>query len=152
MNERPDSARRALGCSRFVPSKAKYAAWILVGWLRNERGVAGLAGAGAIWALSATALGFAMRANLAAEERARLHSFGGAGLAIRHLHGAAVLWTLGFTVLQLLSFLTFAFVLRACFRLRTAICFSVGAGLVMVGDVLGLLGVLVWVGTTLGAE
>lgn len=122
----------------------------LYGWLRNERGVAGLAGGGVVWVLSAAALGLAMRANLAADEQALLHDFGGAGVVIRHLHGSAVLWGLGFTMLQLLSFLLFAFVLRACYRLRSAVCFSVGAGLVMVGDLLGLLGLLVWVGVTVG--
>lgn len=121
---------------------------MLFGWLRNERGVAGLAGGGLVWVLSAVALGFAMRANLAADGQGRVHDFGGAGLLIRHLHGSAVLWGLGFAALQLLSFFMFAFVLRACFRLRTAVCFSVGAGFVMLGDALGLAALLVWVGMT----
>ncbi len=121
---------------------------LLFGWLRNERGVAGMAGGGMVWALSVVALSFAMRANLAADEQGRVHDFGGAGLLIRHLHGSAVLWGLGFAALQLLSFFTFAFVLRACYRLRSAVCFTVGAGFVMLGDALGLAALLVWVGMT----
>ncbi len=125
---------------------------MLFGWLRNERGVAGLAGGCLVWVLSAMALGFAMRANLAADEQGRVPDLGSAGVLVRHLHGSAMLWGLGFTVLQLVSFLTFAFVLRACYRLRSAMCFSAGAGFVMVGDVLGLFGLLVWVGMTTGWE
>ena len=123
---------------------------VTLDWLRNGRGVAGLMGGAVLWVLSAVALGWAMRANLAADEQALLHDFGGAGVLIRHLHGSALIWGLGFTALQLLSFLLFAFVLRACYRLRSAVCFSVGAGLVMAGDVLGLLGLLVWIGVTTG--
>ncbi len=57
-----------------------------------------------------------------------------------------------FTLLQLASFLLFAFVLRAAWRLRTAMCFLLAAGLVMAGDTAGLLALLVWLGLTLGAS
>lgn len=124
----------------------------LLGWLRNGPGVSGLLGGGVVWALSLVALGMGMRANLAADGQRHLRSFAGTELLIQHLHGAAVLWTLCFTALQLGSFLTFALVLRASFRLRTAVCFSAGAGIVMAGDVLGLLGLLVWVGSTLDPQ
>ncbi len=119
-------------------------------WLRNERGVAGLAGGAAVWGLSAFALSLSMRANLAADDQGRLQQFAGTDVVIRHLHGTAVLWGAGFTALQLLSFLMFAFVLRACYRLRSAVCFSAGAGLVMAGDVLGLFVLMCWVGLTMG--
>ncbi len=62
-----------------------------------------------------------------------------------------VLWCAAFTLLQLASFLLFAFVLRACWRLRSAVCFALAAGLVIAGDLAGLLALLVWLGVTLGA-
>ncbi len=91
-----------------------------------------------------------MRANLAASELGRVHDFGGVGVVIRHLHGAAVLWSVGFAALQLISFLISTFVLRACYGVRSAVCFSMGAGSVMLADGAGLFGLLVWLGMTLG--
>ena len=63
-----------------------------------------------------------------------------------------VLWCTAFTLLQLASFLLFTFVLRASWRLRSAVCFALAAGLVITGDVAGLLALLVWLGFTLGAS
>ena len=63
-----------------------------------------------------------------------------------------VLWCTAFTFLQLTSFLLFAFVFRAAWRLRTAVCFTLAAGLIMVADAAGLLALLVWLGLTLGAS
>ena len=62
-----------------------------------------------------------------------------------------VLGCAAFTLLQLASFLLLAFVFRASWRLRTAMCFSLAAVLVMAGDAAGLLALLVWLGITLGA-
>ena len=62
-----------------------------------------------------------------------------------------VLWCIAFTLLQLTSFLLFAFVFRASWQLRSALCFLLAAGLVMVGDTAGLFALLVWLGVTLGA-
>ena len=121
----------------------------LFGWMRCRQGVAGLAVGGVVWVLSLWALFFAMRANLAAD-----HVFAHGvvrAVAVRNLHWAAVAWGLGFTVLQLGSFLVFAFVLRSCYRLRSAVCFVLGAGAVMAGDALELLGVLIWLRVTVGA-
>lgn len=109
------------------------------GFGRRGSGVAALAGA----------LFFAMRANLAAD-----HAFANGIVrtaAVKNLHRVAMGWGLGFTVLQLGSFLAFAFVLRSCYRLRSAVCFVLGAGAVMAGDALELLGVLIWLRVTLGA-
>ncbi|WP_263385288.1 hypothetical protein [Granulicella arctica] len=122
----------------------------MFGWLIRDRGVVGLLTGFVLWAISAVALGFSMRANLAASMQERSHNFGDAGLLIQHLHGSAVGWSLCFTALQLMSLVATAFVLRACYRWRTAACFIAGAGFVMIGDVLGLLGLLVWLGTTVG--
>jgi hypothetical protein len=112
--------------------------------------LAGLLAGLLLWMLSAGALALSMRANLAASLQQRTHVFAGATLQIRHLHSIAVAWSLSFTTLQLLSMLVVTFVVRACYRLRAAICFTFGAGSVMLGDLLGLLGMLVWLGTTPG--
>lgn len=122
---------------------------LLFAWLDNGWGVSGLAGGGVLWLLSAASLACAMRANLTASTARQNLAFAGTEMLIHHLHGAAVLWTLGFTTLQILSFLLFAFVLRGSYRLRSALCFAFGAAFVMVGDVLGLIGLLFWVASTL---
>ncbi len=119
-------------------------------WLRNERGRSGLLAGVILWVMSAGALTRSMQANLAASVQEQVHDFGSAGPLIRQLHGAAVGWAVGFTLLQLMSMLLITFILRACYQLRTAICFVGGTGFVMFGDLLGLLGLLVWLGTTLG--
>ncbi len=121
----------------------------LFGWLDHRWGVSGLIGGGLLWFLSAGSLALAMQANLAASAQQSRLPFGGAAMLGRHLHSVSVLWTLGFTTLQILSFLFFAFVLRGSYRLRSAVCFAVGAGFVIAGDVLGLFALLVWVGMSL---
>ena len=118
-------------------------------WLRNGRGVAGLLAGLLLWLLSAGALALSMHANLDASFLQHTHPFGRAAPLIRHLHTIAVAWSIAFTTLQLLSLLVTTFVVRACYRLRAAICFTLGAGSVMLADLLGLLGLLIWVGTTL---
>jgi hypothetical protein len=118
-------------------------------WLRNGRGVAGLLAGLLLWVLSAGALALSMHSNLAASLQQRTHPPGGAALVVRHLHSIAVGWSIAFSTLQLLSMLVTTLVIRACYRLRAAICFSLGAGSVMVSDLFGLLCLLIWVGTTL---
>ena len=118
-------------------------------WLRNGRGVSGLLAGLLLWALSAGALTLSMQANLEASFLPRTQVFGGATLLMSHLHTLAVAWSVAFTTLQLLSILVTTFVIRASYRLRAAICFTLGAGSIMVADLLGLLGLLIWVGTTL---
>ena len=120
---------------------------MLFAWMRNVGGLLGLVGGAALWALSGWALTLAMRANLAASALGRAR---GDGSVLDHLHGTAVLWSLGFTGLQLTSFLVFTFVLRACYRLRSAVCFAMGGGFVMLGDVAGLFALLVWLRMTEG--
>lgn len=111
--------------------------------------MAGLVGGGVVWLLSLGALVFGMRANVAADH-VFLHGIERT-VAVRNLHRAAIGWGLGFSVLQLGSFLAFAFVLRSCYRLRSAVCFALGAGAVMAGDALELVGVLIWLRATVGA-
>ncbi len=125
---------------------------MLFAWLRNRDGIAGLLFGVALWVFSAVALALAMQANLRASGLVRTCGAGGAELLIRHLHVTATVWGIGFTALQLASLLALTFVLRSCYRLRTAICFVMGAGAVMLGDVLGLFTLLLWLGVTLGAR
>ncbi len=122
---------------------------LLFAWRDNGWGVFGLLGGGLLWLLSAGSLALAMRANLTASAQQHNLAFAGTEVLIRRLQGAAVLWTFGFTTLQILSFLLFAFVLRGSYRLRSALCFAFGAAFVMIGDVLGLIGLLFWVARTL---
>ena len=124
---------------------------MLVGWLRNRYGGAGLLAAAMVWGLSAVALALAMQANLAASGQMHIHRVDAAERLVRQLHLAAIVWSVGFTTLQLASFLTFTLVLRASYHLRTAVCFALGAGIVMLGDGLGLFVVLLWLRVTLGA-
>ena len=114
-------------------------------------GVAGLAFGGGLWALSAAALAVAMRRNLDASRLFALHSDAGRA-AVSHLHGSAVAWAVAFTLLQLGSFLVWAFVLRATWQLRTAVCYTLGAFLLMAGDCFGLFCLLVWLRLSLGAQ
>ena len=109
----------------------------LLGWI-------GVLGACAVWIASGFALAIAMHqishaSNPPARTRASSSEL------------AMMFWCAAFTLLQLTSFLLFAFVLRASWRLRSAVCFTLAAGLVMVGDAAGLLALLVWLGVTLGA-
>jgi hypothetical protein len=100
---------------------------------------------------SAFCLAVAMHYNLDASDLSRGH-----GLlertAVARLHGVAVGWAGAFTFFQLAGFLVFTFVFRAAWRLRAAVCFTLGAGLVMVGDCVGLVCLLVWLRLTLGSS
>ena len=101
---------------------------------------------------SVPVLAFAMRANEAASLRFRRHGFG-----LEHessadmLHTQALLWGVLFVALQLAAPLLLAFTLRAAYRLRSAVCFALGAGIAMTLDALGLFGLLVWLWWTLGS-
>ncbi len=116
----------------------------------SRRGWAGILASLFVWLLSVPVLGMAMRSNeaafvvLARREPGRAHG------NIALLHASAVLWGLGFIGLQLLAPLLLAFTLRAAYRLRTAVCFTISAGCAMLLDGLGLLALLVWMGLTLG--
>jgi hypothetical protein len=114
-------------------------------------GVAGLGFGGGLWALSAASLAFAMRQNALASGLSSLHSLA-ATAAITRLHATAVAWAVGFTLLQLASFFVWTFVFRAAWRLRAALCYTLGAVLLMVGDCFGLFCLLVWLRITIGAE
>ena len=116
----------------------------LFSWLRNGRGVAGLLGGAAVWMLSEGLLTLAMRANWAAAEQMQVIERMRVERMVLHLNGSAVGWSLGFIALQLISFVIYAFVLRSCYRLRTAVCYALGAGLVMAADATALFGLLVW--------
>jgi hypothetical protein len=114
-------------------------------------GITGLACGAGLWALSAAALAFAMRQNLDVSQLTPLHSAAGR-TAAAHLHGAAVAWALGFTLLQLASFLVCAMVFRAAWRLRTALCYTLSGFLLMAGDCFGLFCLLVWLRLSLGSD
>ncbi len=104
-----------------------------------------------VWSVSVPVLALAMRANEAAFVQLRWPSLGREQDSVRELHTHAVLWGLVFVALQLTAPLLLAFTLRAAYRLRSAVCFTLGAGAAMVLDALGLFGLLVWLGWTLGA-
>ena len=105
----------------------------------------------AAWIASATALAVAMRH--LEHTSSLLRTYPAHSIPARETTSdlPAVLWCLAFTFLQLASFLLFAFVFRASWRMRSAVCFSLAAGLVLAGDAAGLLALLVWLGLTLGA-
>jgi hypothetical protein len=96
------------------------------------------------------ALAFAMRQNLEASSLAQLHGTR-VRPAIEQMHGAAVGWSLGFTALQIASFLVVAFVLRTAWAWRSAVCYTVAAMLLILADSFGLFCLLVWLRITLGA-
>jgi hypothetical protein len=114
-------------------------------------GLAGLAFGAGLWALSAASLAVAMRQNLDASQLGSVHSLAGKA-AMTHLHQAALAWAFGFTLLQLASFLVCAFVFRAAWRLRTALCYTLSGFLLMAGDCFGLFCLLVWLRLSLGAD
>ena len=100
-----------------------------------------------MWLASGFALALAMRhgiqsAHAAGAQHAK------PGSAISFMAAGCLV----FTLLQLASLFLFAFVFRAAWRLRSAVCFSLAAGLVILGDAAGLLALLVWLGITLGAR
>ncbi len=114
-------------------------------------GVAGLVFGGGLWTLSAGSLAIALRQNDLASKVAILH-IPAATSAMTRLHGEAVAWAVGFTVLQLASFLVWAGMLRSAWLLRAAICYTLGAVMLIAGDCFGLLCLLVWLRISLGAN
>ena len=105
-----------------------------------------------VWGASVPALAFSMQANEAAflvlrQRSSSLKYESRAG----ELHGHALLWGMAFVALQLSAPLLLAFTLRAEYRLRSAVCFALSAGIAMALDGLGLLGLLAWLRWTLGA-
>jgi hypothetical protein len=117
----------------------------------NGRGVAGLAFGGGLWMLSAATLAVALRQNALASEVQSLHRLAAAP-AITRLHGAAVAWAVAFAALQVASFLVWAAILRTVWLLRAAVCYTLGAVMVMAGDCFGLFCLLVWLRISLGAN
>ena len=113
----------------------------MLGWI-------GVLFACAVWIASVLALALAMHHISHAPAPPRTHP---ARTGARSSELAIALWCAPFTYQPLTSFLLFAFVFRASWRLRSAVCFALAAGLVMVGDGAGLLALLVWLGITLGA-
>ncbi len=103
-----------------------------------------------LWVASVLALAHAM--NHLERASSLLRTYPGCGAPARDSSDLpAVLWCSAFSFLQLASFLLFTFVFRAFWRMRSAVCFSLAAGLVIVGDAAGLFALLVWLGLTLGA-
>lgn len=114
----------------------------------------GVFGACAVWLVSALALVFAMGHgtwNSPFQPAQSAHATGSRHAQAGSADLLMAVGCMGFTLLQLASFLLFAFVFRAAWRLRSAVCFSLAAGLVVAGDVAGLVALLVWLGITLGA-
>lgn len=110
-----------------------------------------LLAASSVWITSVLALAFAMGQGIETSPLQRTYP-----LRISHVSAntsdlPVALGCIAFTLLQLASFLLFAFIFRACCRLRSAVCFSLAAGLVIAGDAAGLIALLVWLGVTLGA-
>ena len=103
------------------------------------------------WGLSVPVLAAMMQANEEASHLERTHGFAGAARSITHLHATAVVETVVFIALQITSLLLLTFTLRAAYRLRTAVCFTVGAAVPMLLDGLGLFALLVWLRLSLGA-
>ena len=122
-----------------------------------EDGTRGLGRAGLlvsllVWSASVPALALAMQANETAfvllhQHNVSLEQDG----SVRGFHTHAVLWVLVFIALQLSAPLLLALTLRASYRLRTAVCFALSAGVAMMLDGLGLFGLLVWLWWTLGS-
>ena len=110
----------------------------LLGWV-------GILVSCAIWIASVLALAFVMHHLSSTSTHPVRTNPGSSDLAM-------VLCCAAFTLLQLTSFLLFAFTFRASWRLRSAVCFALAAGLVIAGDGAGLLALLVWLGVTLGAR
>ncbi len=105
-----------------------------------------------LWAVSVPVLALLMQANEAATQPGRLRGFGADGRSIAHLESIAVLSGLGFIALQIAAVLTLTFALRAAYRLRTAVCFTIGAGMPLLLDACGLFGLLLWLRLSLGAR
>ena len=122
---------------------------MLYEWFAKRSGQLGIAASLLVWAVSLPVLALVMQANQAAW---RDGAFRGAELheKLMWLHAAAVFWSLVFVLLQLVAPLLLAFTLRATYRLRSAVCFSIGAGCAFLLDVVGLFAMLIWLRFRLG--
>ena len=117
--------------------------------LARRAGQIGIVASLFLWLVSLPVLGLAMQANQAAW-RGNAYRVVGVN-EIRWLHGIAVIWSLVFVLLQLMAPLLLAFTMRAFYRFRSAVCFSISAGCAFMLDALGLLALLVWLRFRLGA-
>ena len=116
----------------------------LSGWI-------GILSASAVWIASVLALAYGMDHSAQVSLLQTVHPTTSPHARASNFDLPMVLGCAAFTLLQLVSFLLFAFVLRAFWRLRSAMCFTLAAGLVIAGNAAGLLALLVWLGITLGA-
>ena len=104
-----------------------------------------------IWVASVLALAYAMDHLERASSLLHTHPVRGIPVKESSSDLLALLWSFVFTLLQLASFLLSAFVFRAFWRMRSAVCFSLAAGLVIAGHAAALLALLIWLGLTPGA-
>ena len=111
--------------------------------LGSRAGQLGVTASLLLWAASAWVLVFAMQANEVAWKQG-LYGRAAGGGEIRSLHVRAVIWSLLFVLLQLVAPLLLAFTLRSFYRLRSAVCFSIGVGCGFFLDAFGLLSMLIW--------
>ena len=102
-----------------------------------------------VWMLSVPALGFAMRATQAGSYAGLYHA-ARSRADLRTFHVLAVVWGTVFVVLQLAAPLLLAFTLRAFYRLRSAVCFTIGVGCSLLLDALAIFGLLVWMRWRIG--
>lgn len=110
----------------------------------NWRGRLGLLVAFLLWVASVAALIAAVKANATAGLLARQHGKANVDVRVEHLRGLAVMWSLVLTGLQISSLLAGAGVLRVFYRLRSAVCFAVSGGAMILLNALWLFGLLVW--------
>ena len=112
------------------------------GWQRRWAARAGLAGSLLLWAGSILALMAAVQANETAGLLGRGH--GGGRDRIAHLHGVAVMWAVVMAGLQIGAMVVGTGILRVGYRLRTAVCFAISVGALVMLNAAWLLGLLVW--------
>ena len=118
--------------------------------LAKRAGPFGMIASVGIWMTSVPVLGFVMQANQAAW-RGDPYRVAQSSGNLRLFHATAVLWGLVFVLQQLAAPLLLSFTLRALYRWRSAVCFTIGWGWFILLDGLGLLGMLVWLRFRLGA-
>jgi len=97
-----------------------------------------------LWVASIAALLAGIRANEAAGLLVRVHAARLLEERVEHLHGLAVMWCFVLTGLQISALVMGAGVLRGFYRLRSAVCFAVSGGTVIVLNVMWLFGLLMW--------
>ena len=117
--------------------------------LADRKGQLGIVASLVVWGLSVPALGFAMRATQAGSYAGLYHAARSSD-DVRTFHVLAVVWGTIFVVLQLAAPLLLTFTLRAFYRLRSAVCFTISVGCSLVLDALGMLSLLIWLRWRLG--